>query len=297
MLKILNKVFRSLLWKLEEKNFFSKMNDEDYLKLIFKIRVGRKLDLKNPKSYNEKLQWLKLNCQDARLSEYVDKYEVKKLVSKKIGSQYVVRSLGVWEDANEISLEDLPDRFVLKCTHDSGNVYICRDKTTFNVAKAKRELNKSLKINYYVHGHEYPYRDVKPRIIAEELLGGFEKAPEDYKFYIFNGELYCVMVCADRKDGHAKYYYYDLDWNRIYCQYDEPQDPANIEKPQNYEQMISIVNKLTQGFKNVRIDLYNIDGNIYFGEYTFFNQDGCDIDITYETDLLFGKQMGELKII
>ena len=164
--------------------FFKKMNDEKYLCIVYKIRTGKTLNLENPKTFNEKLQWLKLYDRKIEYTTMVDKYAVKQYVADKIGENHIIPTLGVWDKFEDIDFDKLPNNFVLKCTHDSGGLVICRDKSKLDMNAAKKKLNKSLKRNYFYAGREWPYKDVKPRIIAEKYLEEKGKTvPEDYKVY------------------------------------------------------------------------------------------------------------------
>lgn len=260
--------------------------DSVYLKLRFKKIMMYPLDLKNPKTFNEKLQWLKLYNRKSEYTKMVDKYEAKKHVAGIIGEEYIIPTLGVWENVDEIDFDELPDQFVLKCTHDSGSYIICPNKNRLDIVSTKNKLENSLKHNFYWESREWPYKNVKPRIIAEEFIGFY---PKDYKFFVFNGDIDSIMVCKDRDKGYPSFYFYDINWNRLYYQHEELEKNDQVEKPENLDLMVKLVKKLAKGFAHVRIDLYNVNGTIYFGEYTLFNQSGFDTDITYETDLMWGK--------
>lgn len=250
--------------------------------------MGYPLNLNNPVTYNEKLQWLKLNDRKNNYSKLVDKYEVKKFVANKIGKEYIIPTYGVWNRFDEIDFDKLPNQFVLKCTHDSGSYVICSDKEKFDVEAAKLKIEKALKSSFYWDSREWPYKNVRPRIIAEKYIGFY---PKDYKFFVFDSEIDSVMVCNGRENGHPKFYFYDTDWKRLYYQHKEIEFEDTIEKPLGFETMIEIVKQLSEGFPHIRIDLYNVNGKIWFGEYTFYDQGGFDTDITRETDLLWGKKI------
>ena len=179
--------------------FFKKMNDEKYLCIVYKIRTGKTLNLENPKTFNEKLQWLKLYDRKIEYTTMVDKYAVKQYVADKIGENHIIPTLGVWDKFEDIDFDKLPNNFVLKCTHDSGGLVICRDKSKLDMNAAKKKLNKSLKRNYFYAGREWPYKDVKPRIIAEKYLEEKGKTvPEDYKVYCINGKPIYIVVFHNR---------------------------------------------------------------------------------------------------
>jgi hypothetical protein len=189
--------------------------DKLYLQLMFRYRMGYKLDLKNPKTFNEKLQWLKLHNRNPLYTTLVDKYAVKNWMAEKLGEEHVVPTLGVWDNANDIDFDKLPNQFVLKTTHGSGgDIVLCKDKSEFDIGEAVRHLNRSMKKNVYKVLREWPYKNVPPRIIAEPFLDDNGHVPVDYKVYCFNGAPYKVMLCLDRdKDEPTKFYSFDFDWN------------------------------------------------------------------------------------
>ena len=173
--------------------------DAFYLKTLYQNRMGKKLNLENPETFNEKLQWMKLYNRDPRYTMMVDKYVVKDYVSEVLGNEYIIPTLGVWERFEDIDFNLLPDQFVLKCTHDSGGLVICTDKSKLNIPKAKEQINHALKRKYYLNTREWPYKDVPPRIIAEQYMvdeSGYEL--KDYKFFVFNGEMKAMFIATDR---------------------------------------------------------------------------------------------------
>lgn len=244
-----------------------------------------------PRTYNEKLQWLKLYDHNPQYVMYVDKYAVKNIIGNHIGYKYIIPTLKIWDNVNEIDFDSLPSKFVLKCTHDSGSYIICKNKCNFNKARALKKLKTSLKRNFYYHGREWPYKNIKPRIIAETYIGSDTAVPDDYKFYTFNGKIDSVMVCKNREQGYPQFFFFDLNWQRLYYQINEPSINYEILKPENFDEMIAIAKNIAVHFIEARIDLYNINGNIYFGEITLFNQSGFDTDITFEIDQLWGKKI------
>ena len=268
------------------KGFFNWMDDEKYISLLFKIHFGYYPDLNNPVTYNEKLQWLKLHNRQPHYSSLADKIEVRKVVEKLIGAQYLIPLLWYGDNYEDISFNKLPNRFVIKCSHDSGSVIICKDKNTLDKKSARKFITKHLQTNLYWAGREWVYKYIKPRILVEKYIGSDKTYPEDYKFYVFNEKIDCVMVCKGREKGYPKFYYYSTEWKRLNYLKDEPED--DVQKPDNLEKMIEIVNILSKGFPAIRIDLYEVNGQIFFGEYTFFNQSGYDLDILRETDEYWG---------
>ena len=287
---IVDKEYRFLI--LSNLGFFDSMNDEEYLKRKYKAILKKELNLENPVTYNEKIQWMKLNDRKKMYTTLVDKYETRKYVKKKIGEEYLIPLLGVWDNPDDIDFEKLPNRFVLKCNHNSGlGMCICKNKSSLNIKKARRKLKKGMKENYYLKSREWPYKNVKRKIIAEKYIGNEDNVPDDYKFLVINGNIDNILVCKDREKGKPKFFYFDEHWNRLYCQKNEPIDIYGIEKPDKLNKMIEIVNELSKGFKTVRIDLYNLEGKIYFGEVTFYDQAGFETDITEQEDFRRGEKL------
>ena len=257
-------------------DMLQRMSDTAYLKLIYRLIFGRKLDLKNPQTFNEKLQWLKLNDRKTEYTTMVDKYEVKKYIAEKIGEEYVIPTLGVWDNFDDIDIDLLPNQFVLKCTHDSGGLVICKDKSKLDIAKAREKINKALTRRFYYFGREWPYKAVKPRIIAEKYMVD-ESVSElrDYKFFCFGGVCKCLKVDFDRFIEHRANYYDPqgnlLDLGEKIC-------PPNKEKvivlPDNKEKMLQLAEKLSTNIPFLRVDFYDVNGKIYFGELTFFPASG-----------------------
>lgn len=265
--------------------------DEPYLKMKFKGAMGKKLDLQNPQSYNEKLQWLKLYDRNPAYTGMVDKYEVKGYVAEKIGSEYVVPTLGVWERVEDIDFAALPNQFVLKCTHDSGGLVICRDKTQLDISQAKRKLSKALKSRFYHMGREWPYKNVKPRILAEPYLE--DKATgelRDYKFFCFDGEAKAMFVATERqkKGEEVKFDFFNMDFERLDLRQGHPNAKQPVSKPETFAQMRELAEQLSAGIPHVRVDFYEVDGKNYFGELTFFHFNGMVPFEPEEWDYTFG---------
>ena len=266
--------------------------DKAYIRILYKGAFGRFPNLESPVTYNEKLQWLKLYDRDDRYSELVDKYEVKKIVSKEIGSEYVIPNLGVWERYDDINFDMLPNQFVLKCTHDSGSVVICKDKKTFDFVAAKTKLKKALSRNYYYRSREYPYKHIKPRIIAEPYLED-DKTGQlyDYKFFCFNGEPEFLFIASDRTTG-AKFDYFDIDFNKLPMrQAVHPCSELQHKKPDCYPELLEMVKKLSKGLIQVRVDFYILNGKPLFGELTFFHHGGLVPFIPEEYDYIWGNRL------
>lgn len=253
----------------------SLLPDKLFIQLKFFKNFHRLPNLKHPKTFNEKLQWLKLYDRNPYYTKLVDKYEVKKIVAELIGEQYIIPTLGVWDSAEDIDFEKLPDKFVLKATHDSGRVIICKDKSKLDIAKAREEMAYSLKRDFYALTREWPYKNVPRRIIAEAFIEDKSGDLKDYKFFCFNGKVEFFKVDFNRFTGH-KANFYDKDWNIL--QLEEiayPSDKEQIhKKPKNFDKMIELVEILAKKMQFIRIDFYNNEGNIYFGEITFFPNSG-----------------------
>ena len=275
---------------------YDKMPDEKYLKKRYKLDMGVELDLNDPKTLNEKLQWLKLYNRKDIYTVMVDKYLARDYIAEKLGKEYLIPLLGVWDKAEDINFDELPEKFVLKCNHNSGmGMFICRDKSALTlekIAEIRKNLNKGLKENYYLSGREWPYKNVKPRIIAEKYMTDSPGSKDftDYKFFCFNGFVDCVMVCLERSSGDTKFYFFDKEWQLKKYNYRGINAPEGftIPKPEQMDEMFKIASKLSEGIPFVRVDLYVSDGQIYFGEMTFFPQSGFDPNLLPETDKYFG---------
>lgn len=274
----IRKIKDYLWWKYRQTGITDHWNDETYLRRLFRWKMGRRLNLENPQTFNEKLQWLKLNDHNPEYTKMVDKYEAKKYVAGIIGEEYIVPTLGIWEHFEEIDFEGLPDRFVLKCTHDSGGVVICNDKKEFDIEKAKEKLNRSLNRSYYLSSREWPYKNVKPRIIAEKYIendSGMELV--DYKLMCFNGKVKCSFICSRRysKEG-LKVTFYDREWKLMPFERHYQREKKPAKKPENYEKMLELAERLSYGIPFVRVDFYNVDGRVLFGEMTFYPGSGIE---------------------
>lgn len=281
------KMIKKIISFLNHRGFFDGLNDKLYLRLIYWQKMGKVLNLDEPKRFNEKLQWLKLYDQNPNYSAFVDKYEVKRVVANLIGEKYIIPSYGVWDSFEEIDFSKLPNQFVLKCTHDSGGLVICKDKSQLDKGKAEKKIKKSLKSNYYLQGREWPYKNVKPRVLAEAYMeddSGYEL--KDYKLMCFEGEPKLIQVHRGRFSGHTQDYY-DMDWNKLDIIQGCPQSDMFTPKPECFEEMVELTRKLAKGIHHVRIDWYCINGNLLFGEMTFFDSSGFDdFEPDYYNDLL-----------
>ena len=266
------------------------MPADQFLKRMYEIRMGHELNLENPVMYTEKLQWLKLYDHRPEYTTMVDKYEVKKYVADQIGEQYVIPLLGVWDSADEIDFDVLPDRFVLKTTHDSGALVICKDKSKLDVKYAKKRLNHFLRRRYYDCNREWPYKNVKPRIIAEQYMeDSTHKELRDYKFFTFGGVPKVLYIAQGRGKGEPTVAdFFDIDFNHLPFTIDHDMADIPPEKPKCFEEMKRLAAILSEGTPQLRVDFYEVDGRVYFGEMTFFHCSGMEAFHPEEWDKTFG---------
>lgn len=266
------------------------VDDREYLERMYHGLLGKRLDLEHPQTFNEKLQWMKLYDRNDLYTAIVDKCEAKDFVANIIGKEYIIPNYGVWETAEAIDFQALPEQFVLKTTHDSGGVVICKDKKTLDINAAKAKLTKSLKHDYYSKFREWPYKNIHPRIIAEQYLAEADAGVADYKFHCFHGEPKVVLVCTDRfaSDG-LKEDFFDMDWNHLPIRRPQHGNAAVAPKrPSQLEQMISIAKRLSAGFPFLRVDLYEVGNKVYFGELTLFPASGLRAFIPSKWDEIMG---------
>ena len=259
------------------KLFPKTVNDKTFIKVKYKSVFGVYPNLISPQTYNEKLQWLKLNDHNPLYSIMVDKYEAKKYVASIIGDQYIIPTLGVWDHFDDINFDVLPNQFVIKCTHDSGGLIICKDKSTFNISAARKKIEKCLRKNYFYEGREWPYKMVKPRILVEQYLED-PKVHElvDYKIFGFNGVPKVLFIATDRqKEGvEVKFDFFDTMFNPLYIKQGHPNSAHLPPKPEKFDEMLKFTALLSKGFPHIRVDFYEVKGNIYFGELTLYNHSG-----------------------
>ena len=266
--------------------------DRIYLKLLYRLKLGRKLDLESPKRFTEKLQWLKLYDRKPNYPKLVDKAEVKDYVAGIIGDEYIIPTLGVWNHPEDIDWDNLPDRFILKTTHGGGGsgVVICNDKSQFDKKMAIDKLNRSMKQDIYATLREWPYKDIPHRVIAEQLLdkdSQYDDIP-DYKFYCFNGIPKVVLIATNRFTDH-NFNYYDMEFDKLNITSSAGRNAAIVfSKPSRFEEMKTIASKLSQGFAHIRVDLYYSNNKIYFGELTFYDSSGFDNLSSDSVDLEWG---------
>ena len=277
----------NIIVKLASKNWIP-MSDENYLKRIYKKRMHEELNLENPQTFNEKLQWLKLYNRKPEYVKMVDKYEPKKYVGSIIGEKYIIPTLGIYDKFEDINFDKLPEQFVIKCTHDSGGLVICKNKNELNLKKTKKKINKFLKRNYYYQCREWVYKNIKPRILIEKYMTDKTTTElKDYKIYCFNGKAKIIVVCSDRFTD-LKVTYYDENWNEMNVTDVGHKKDNNIKKPVNFEEMKHLAEILSKEIPFVRVDFYEINGNVYFGEMTFFSAAGYEEFEPNEYNKIFG---------
>lgn len=273
------------------KGWLNWVPDSLYLKVLYRVIMGRKLNLKNPKEYNEKLQWLKLNDRKPEYSTMVDKYEVRGYIEDLLGDKYLIPCLGIYDSVDDIDIDALPDRFVLKCTHDSGSVEICKDKSSFDIEGARHRLSQAMKRNYYATYREWPYKYVKPRIIAEGYLEGDGGDLKDYKVMCFNGEAKIIEVHENRfVEGkvHTQTFY-DREWNIVpLTQVETVTVDRPGERPRQLDEILRLSELIAKDMYHARIDWYIEGDKIYFGEITFFDGSGFESFSTPEMERMLG---------
>lgn len=287
-----NKIIR--FGYLTELGIYNKMPDEKFIKMKFKIFMGENLNLDNPQLFNEKLQWLKIYNRKPEYTMMVDKYLVRQYIADIIGDKYLIPLLGVWNEPDEIDFEKMPNQFVLKCNHNSGRgMCICKNKSELNISKVKHELREGLKENYYLKSREWPYKNVPRKIIAEKyMIDDTDKQLKDYKFYCFNGVVKFLMINSDRNSPqNTKADYFDRNFNWLDFTWGYEHAKVRPQRPSKFNEMIVIAEKLAQNIPHVRVDLYECNGNIYFGELTFYDGGGFDKIEPIEWDYKIGSML------
>lgn len=267
--------------------------DSIYLKIIVSLKLHKFVNISNPKTFNEKLQWLKIHDRKPIYSTMVDKAEAKNYVASRVGYKYIIPTLGIWDSFDDIEFNELPNQFVLKTTHDSGGVVVCRDKKSFEKENAKRILENSLSINFYNYFREWPYKNVKPRIIAEEFLSALDIGDLiEYKIFCFNEKPQLILACLG--EGHTANRtndFYDIAFNHIPVSGVYKNATKTLDKPKVYDELLDIATHLAKGTYQVRVDLYVNHEKIYFGELTMFPDAGC-LDFNPDRyDLVFGRML------
>lgn len=288
---------KDILGKLKEwgvDNILSLLPDSLYLRIKYKKVMHRTLHLKHPRTFNEKLQWLKLNNRKPEFTMMVDKRKVKDFVKEILGDEYVIKSIGVWERPEDIEWEKLPKQFVLKTTHGGGNtgVVVCKDKDKFDRQSAIKQLKDSLKIDLYKRFREWPYKNVHKCIIAEEYMDDGSGELNDYKLLCYNGRCRNLFVCTERSND-VKVDFFDTEWNHLPFTRVHQNSSKIIQKPALLKEMVKIAEKLAKAIDTplVRIDLYDIKGHVYFGEITFFPGGGMEAFQPEEWDYKLGEMI------
>lgn len=290
-LKRLLKSKEDIIGPLGDNGLLNWLSDSAYIRLLFKSKMGYKLNLKNPVTFNEKLQWLKLNDRSPIYVDLVDKLTVKNIISNKFGEEYVVPTYAIWDKAEDISFDSLPNQFVLKCNHDQGSVMIIKDKNEIDIDYIRNRYKKLLKRSPFPGTREYPYKCITPKVFAEKLL---TEEIIDYKFYCFNGEprfLYCGKGLTE--DHSLAIDFYDMEWNQMPFYRTDYKRLGMIDKPKNFELMKNIARNLSEGVSFVRIDLFEVDNQVYFSEFTLCPASGFMPFEPKEHDTIVG---GWLKI-
>lgn len=262
-------------------------SDEKFLRKLFKLEMGYDLNLDTPHTFNQKLNWLKLNNHQPQYTIMADKYRVKKFVSEAIGEEYVVHCYGAWERYEDIDFDKLPNQFVLKTNHDSSGATLCKDKRVIDHTKLKKYFNRLLKRNYFYHLREWPYKNIKPLIIAEELLvDNISDRLRDYKFWCFNGVpqyMYCTV-----KGGDVYENFYDMEFNPVGISHGFRRQKPEFDKPVQFDKMKELATKLSANIPFVRIDFYEVGEKLYFGEFTFYDWGGMKPFVSRTQDVELG---------
>lgn len=278
--------------RLAKAGFYNNMPDREYIEMVYQARLHRPLNLENPQLFNEKLQWLKLNVHNPLYTQLVDKYRVREYITGKIGEEYLIPLLGVWDDPGEIDFDTLPDQFVLKCNHNSGTgMCICRDKTNLDRNKVRRNLKKGLRQNFFLKAREWPYKDVPRCIVCEKYLSDPNGNGDlmEYKFSCFNGKVKFFAVHFGMfAEHHANFY----DREGHFIPYGEAEQPPSVDKqivfPRSLPKMIELAEKLAGDIPFLRVDLYCVDEKIYFSEVTFYQDGGWGLSTDERWDVIKG---------
>lgn len=252
--------------------------DSVYLKALYKYKLGYKLNLNNPSTFNEKLQWLKLNNRNDKYTIMVDKCQVKNYAADVIGKEYIIPTIGVYNNFDDIDFDKLPNQFVMKCNHDSGTIIICKDKNKIDKQAIRKKINNAMNNNYFYCSREWPYKNVLPKIIVEKyMIDNVCSDLKDYKFFCFDGEVETILVCSERftSDNMCESFY-DKNWKLIDVSENNHRVDRNVKKPVNFELMKKLAYKLSKNIPFVRVDFYEINNMVYFGELTFFPNGGFE---------------------
>lgn len=265
-------------------------SDKMYIRIKWKGRkMPYKLNLKNPRTFNEKLQWIKLYDHNPLYTTLVDKYRAKEYVTDAIGGGYVIPLIGAWDNVDDIEWDKLPDKFVIKCSHDCGGMVICKDRSHLDIPVAVKKLKKAFGQNYYYQGREWPYKNVRPKVFAEAYKEDEYGELRDYKFFCFDGEVKAMFIATDRtKDTETCFDFFDADFNHLPFTQGHPNAKVTPTKPRGFDEMKTLAEKLSKGIPEVRIDFYDVNGSVYFGEFTFFHFGGMVKFNPIEWDYTFG---------
>ena len=266
--------------------------DEEFIKAFFKLKIGNDLNLDNPVTFNEKIQWLKLFDRNPLYTTMVDKHAVKKYVCDIIGDEYIATEYACFDSFDDIDFSKLPDKFVLKTTHTSGCVYICKDKNKLDISQIRNKFVRSLNDDYFMHCREWPYKNVPHRIIAEELLEtpGFSVLPV-YKFFCFNGQPFILQAIKNDKQLNEEIDYYDLKWQKLKLRQNYQNCKKAFPKPQCFEKMVELARKLSKGIPFVRCDFFEVCNKVYFSEFTFFSDAGFEKFHPKKWDFILGNKI------
>lgn len=279
--------------KLMKLGLYNRLSDRTFLEKAYKAYMGRNLNLDSPKAYTEKLQWLKLYDRRDVYTTMVDKAQAKEYISRKLGTnEYCIETLGVWDHFDEIDFDMLPNQFVLKCTHDSGGIVICKDKTKLDFEKARETIEEGLKRSFFLQTREPQYKNVKPRIIGEPYIEDqSSKELRDYKFFCFDGKARCLFVATDRQVANepTKFDFFDLNYTHLDIVNGHPNAKKVPEKPLNFELMKELAEILSKGFPHIRVDFYEANGKVYVGELTLHHFSGFEPFVPDQWDYTFGE--------
>ena len=272
---------------------FRTIPDSIFLEMVYYLHFGEKLNLEKPRTYNEKMQWLKIHDRRPEYTKWVDKYLAKEYVAGVIGEEYIIPTLGKWDSFDEINFDELPDRFVLKCNHDSGSVVICKDKSTLDKKKAAKKLNRGLKRNLFWATREWPYKDIRPCIIAEKYIEDNSGGLIDYKVYTFEGKSQYLMIVSDRFKGkdNIRKDFYDTSLNHLDIVMNCAKNDGKLPLSVDYKKLFELSEILAAGTHHLRVDFFVVNGKIYFGELTFFDASGFDYFEPKEWDAIFGEHI------
>lgn len=270
-------ILGALIGNISRYGFFNWMNDKAYLNMIYWANFGKQINWSNPLTFNEKIQWLKLYDQNQLYTIIVDKIKMKEWIKSKIGDGYIIPTLGVWETPDEIDIDILPNKFVLKWNHDSGSIVVCKDKTLFDKEGALKKLQRGSKVNGFWYGREKPYLNVPPKVFAEEYMED-EATHElrDYKIFTFNGVAKLLLVASERqKEGvDTKFDFYDMNLNHIDMRNQHENAAMAPEPPSQFNMMKELAETLSKGFAHLRVDFYEVNGHVFIGELTLYHGSG-----------------------